>query len=170
MRALLADELCTMIDIAELRRLSGVAAQDGDDEPPECARCHVPMSIQDGAEPTLVCNSCAQDIVAVALPELLDRLEAAERDASINAGALDAQHHWHVRAEAAEAKVAALEAERDECFTCDMSDRIRQAVANERVLEGCGGCAERLTRSQDRGTPDREADREAGGEGEKPGE
>jgi hypothetical protein len=67
--------------IAELRALCEADAYELEGE---CLRCRSAMHIPEDLEPTVVCDLCAQEIVATALPEVLDEIErlTAERDAA----------------------------------------------------------------------------------------
>lgn len=63
--------------LAELRELEGDPISDGHGH--QCARHHGLMFFDDGAEPTRVCDNCAQEIVADALPALLAEVTRARR-------------------------------------------------------------------------------------------
>jgi hypothetical protein len=83
--------------IAELRALCEADAYELEGE---CLRCRSAMHIPEDLEPTVVCDLCAQEIVATALPEVLDEIERltaalAKAEHERNLATVEAIGHAH---------------------------------------------------------------------------
>jgi hypothetical protein len=76
----LGEEGAVTLDLSRLRALC--EAEYRHETTHDCAQCHVPMTITCEMEPSAVCNPCAQELVAEAVPALIAEVErlTAERD------------------------------------------------------------------------------------------
>ena len=120
-------------EIAELRRACE-AVPNAEEGCEGCARCGVLMHTPSDLEPTALCNTCAQSLVANLLPRLLDAYEAQAK-----AGRDDLETLKLV-----EARVRQLEHELAESTRRVMLDAVKIAQARRAALEECRAIAEAL--------------------------